>query len=154
MISQGFFVSWLFCLIGWFKPIKLVAWKICGEKLKSFYFLPRCFPVINRIGSCRPISEKKLPRKKSSWLFSLSGEMPLMINTNSKILPNLSCYSPSALTFSVPAFYLFSFMILVGGRFPLSKNTDIFYVMVGKGMTGECPQEIAHNKLPLEDCPH
>ena len=40
-----------------------------------------------------------------------------MMNTNSKILPsqdsNLSCYSPSTLTFSAPAFYLSSFLILV-----------------------------------------
>ena len=84
--------------------------------------------------------------------------MPLMMNTNSKILhsqdSNLSCYSPSKLTFSAPAFYLSSFMILVGGRFPFSKNTDIFYVMVTKGVTGEssplenCPQQTAPGRLP------
>ena len=97
---------------------------------------------------------KKLPRKKSSRLLSPSGEMPLMMNTNSKILPsqdsNLSCYSPSTLT-STPAFYLSSFMILVGGRFPFPKNTDNFYVMVAKVVTGESPtppQKIALNKLP------
>ena len=112
---------------------------------------PRCFPVIDMIGSSRPISEKKLPRKKSSWLLSPSGEMPLMMNTNSKILPsqdsNLSCYSPSMLTFSAPAFYLSSFLILVGWRFPFPKNTDIFYVMVAKGVTGESPP------FPPENCP-
>ena len=96
--------------------------------------------------------------QKSSRLFLPSGEMPLMMNTNSKILhsqdSNLSCYSPSKLTFSVPAFYLSSFMILVGGRFPFSKNTDIFCVMVTKGMTGEspplenCPQQTAPGRLP------
>ena len=120
-----------------------MAWKIHGKKLKPFYFSLRCFPVIDMIGSCRPISEKKLLRKKSSRLLSPSGEMPLMMNTNSKILPsqssNLSCYSPSTLTFSAPAFYLSSFMILVGGRFPFPKNTDIFYVMVAKSVTGESP---------------
>ena len=105
------------------------------------------------IGSSRPISEKKLPRKKLSRLLSPSGEMPLMMSTNSKILPNLSRYSPSTLTFSAHAFCLSSFMILVGGRFPFPKNTDIFYVMVAKGVTGESPQKIARNKLPLEDCP-
>ena len=86
---------------------------------------------------------KIIAMQKSSRLFLPSGEMPLMMNTNSKILhsqdSNLSCYSPSKLTFSVPAFYLSSFMILVGGRFPFSKNTDIFCVMVTKGMTGESP---------------
>ena len=109
------------------------------------------------IGSSRPISEKKLPRKKLSRLLSPSGEMPLMMSTNSKILPskdpNLSRYSPSTLTFSAHVFCLSSFMILVGGRFPFPKNTDIFYVMVAKGVTGESPQKIARNKLPLEDCP-
>ena len=84
--------------------------------------------------------------------------MPLMMNTNSKIHPsqdsNLSCYSPSTLTFSVPAFYLSSFMILVGVRSPFPKNTDIFYVVVAKGMTGEPPLKIALNEVPLEDCPH
>ena len=156
---EGFFVQWLFCLIGWLKPIKLIAWKIWGEKLKSLYFLLRCFPVIDIIGSSHQISAKKLPCKKSSRLLSCSGEMPLMMNTNSKILPsqdsNLSCYSPSTLTFSVPAFYLSSFVTLVGGRFPFPKNTDIFYVMVAKGVTGESPPwKIALKKLPLEDCPH
>ena len=81
-----------------------------------------------------------------------------MLSTNSKILPsqdsNLSCYSPSTLTFSVPAFYLSSFMILVGVRSPFPKNTDIFYVVVAKGMTGEPPLKIALNEVPLEDCPH
>ena len=81
-----------------------------------------------------------------------------MMNTNSKILPsqdsNLSCYSPSTLTFSVPAFYLSSFMILVGGRFPFPKNTDIFYVMVAKGVIGEsppenCPQQTAPGRFKL-----
>ena len=66
-----------------------------------------------------------------------------MLNTNSKILSsqnsNLSCYSPSTLAFCVPAFYLSSFMILLEGRFPFPKNTDIFYVMVAKGVTGESP---------------
>ena len=101
---------------------------------------------------------KIIAMQKSSRLFLPSGEMPLMMNTNSKILhsqdSNLSCYSPSKLTFSVPAFYLSSFMILVGGRFPFSKNTDIFCVMVTKGMTGEspplenCPQQTAPGRLP------
>ena len=101
---------------------------------------------------------KIIAMQKSSQLFLPSGEMPLMMNTNSKILhsqdSNLSCYSPSKLTFSVPAFYLSSFMILVGGRFPFSKNTDIFCVMVTKGMTGEspplenCPQQTAPGRLP------
>ena len=86
-----------------------------------------------------------------------------MINTNSKILPsqdsNLSCYSPSTLTFSVPAIYLSSFVTLVGGRFPFPKNTDIFYVMVAKGVTGEspplenCPQETAPGRLPPLNAP-
>ena len=103
------------------------------------------------IGSSRPISEKKLPRKKLSRLSSPSGEMPLMLNTNSKIPPskdpNLCRYSTSTLTFSAPAFCLSSFMILVGGRFPFPKNTDIFYVMVAKGVTGKSPQ------LPSTNCP-
>ena len=132
--------------------------------MKSLYFSLRCFPVIDIIGSSHQISAKKLPCKKSSRLLSCSGEMPLMMNTNSKILPsqdsNLSCYSPSTLTFSTPAFYLSSFMILVGGRFPFPKNTDIFYVMVAKGVTGEslppppppprenCPQQTAPGRLP------
>ena len=82
-----------------------------------------------------------------------------MMNTNSKILSsedsNLSCYSPSTLAFCVPAFYLSSFMILLEGRFPFPKNTDIFYVMVAKGVTGESPpQKFSLNKLLLEDCPH
>ena len=101
---------------------------------------------------------KKLPQKKWSGLLLPSGEMPLMMKTNSKILPsqdsNLSCYSPSTLTFSVPAFYLSSFMILVGGRFPFPKNTDIFYVMVAKGVIGEsppenCPQQTAPGRFKL-----
>ena len=147
----------LFCPIGRFKSIKLIAWKIRSKKLKLFYFSPRCFPMIDIIGSSRPISEKKLPPKKPSRLLSPSGEMPLMINTNSKIFPshdsNLSCYSPSTLTFSTPAFHLSSFMILVGGRFSFPKNTDIFYVMVAKGVTGEsppenCPQQTAPGRLP------
>ena len=54
----------------------------------SSYFSPPCFPVIDMIGSSRPISEKKLPCKKSSQLLSPSGEMPLMMNANSKILPS------------------------------------------------------------------
>ena len=101
---------------------------------------------------------KIIAMQKSSRLFLPSGEMPLMMNTNSKILhsqdSNLSCYSPSKLTFSVPAFYLSSFMILVGGRFPFSKNTDIFCVMVTKGVTGKspplenCPQQTAPGRLP------
>ena len=101
---------------------------------------------------------KIIAMQKSSQLFLPSGEMPLMMNTNSKILhsqdSNLSCYSPSKLTFSVPAFYLSSFMILVGGRFPFSKNTDIFCVMVTKGVTGKspplenCPQQTAPGRLP------
>ena len=82
--------------------------------------------------------------------------MHLMMNKNRKILPSqdshLSCYSPSTLTFSAPAFY--SFMILVGVRSPFPKNTDIFYVVVAKGMTGEPPLKIALNEVPLEDCPH
>ena len=96
--------------------------------------------------------------QKSSRLFLPNGGMALMMNTNSKILhsqdSNLSCYSPSKLTFSVPAFYLSSFMILVGERFLFSKNTDIFYVMVTKGVTGEspplenCPQQTAPGRLP------
>ena len=82
-----------------------------------------------------------------------------MLNTNSKILSsqnsNLSCYSPSTLAFCVPAFYLSSFMILLEGRFPFPKNTDIFYVMVAKGVTGESPpQKCSLNELLLEDCPH
>ena len=97
---------------------------------------------------------KIIAMQKSSRLFLPSGEMPLMMNTNSKILhsqdSNLSCYSPSKLTFSVPAFYLSSFMILVGGRLPFSKNTDIFYVMVTKGVTGESPPS---GKLPSTNCP-
>ena len=112
--------------------------------------------------SC-PISEKKLPRKISSWLLLPSGEMPLVMNTNSKILPtqdsNLSCYSPSILTFSAPTFCLSSFMILVGGRIPFPKNTYIFYVMVAKGVTEEstlppppspenCSQQTAPGRLP------
>ena len=106
------------------------------------------------IGSSRPISRKKLPHKKSSRLLSPSGEMPSMMNTNSKILPsqdsNLSCYSPSTPTFSAPAFYLSSFMILVGGRFLFPQNTDIFYVMVAKGVTGE---SLPPRKLPSTNCP-
>ena len=83
------------------------------------------------------------------------------MNTNSKILlsqdSNLSCYSPSTPTFSAPAFYLSSFMILVGGRFPFPQNTDIFYVMMAKGMTGaslpppppeHCPQQTSPGRLP------
>ena len=65
-----------------------------------------------------------------------------MMNTNSKILPSqdsISCYSPSTLAFCLPAFYLSSFMILVEETFPFPKNTDIFYVMVAKGVTGESP---------------
>ena len=142
-MSRGFFVRWLFCPIGRFKPIKLIAWKIRGEKLKSSYFSPRCFPVLDMIGSSRPISEKKSPCKKSSRLLSPSGEMPLMMNTNSKILPsqdsNLSCYSPSTLTFSAPAFYLSSFMILVGRRFPFPKNTEL--------PSTNCPWKIAPIKI-------
>ena len=46
-ISQEFFVRWLFCLIVQFKPIKLIAWKIRGEKLKSFYFSLHYFLVID-----------------------------------------------------------------------------------------------------------
>ena len=65
-----------------------MAWKIRSEKLKWFYFSPRCFPVIDMIGSSHPISQKKLLHKKSSRLLSPSGEMALMMNTNSKILPN------------------------------------------------------------------
>ena len=65
-----------------------MVWRIRGEKLKSFYFSPRCFPVIDMIGSSRSISEKRLPRKKSSRLLSPSGEMPLMMNRNCKILPS------------------------------------------------------------------
>ena len=85
------------------------------------------------------------------------------MNTNSKILPtqdsNLSCYSPSILTFSAPTFCLSSFMILVGGRIPFPKNTYIFYVMVTKGVTEEstlppppptnCPWKIAPIKIAL-----
>ena len=149
---------WLFCPTGRFKPIKLITCKIRGEKLKLFYFLPQCFPVIDMIGSSRPISEKKLPRKKLSRLSSPSGEMPLMLNTNSKIPPSkdphLCRYSTSTLTFSAPAFCLSSFMILVGGRFPFPKNTDIFYVMVAKGVIGEsppenCPQQTAPGRFKL-----
>ena len=73
-----------------------------------------------------------------------------MMNTNRKILPsqdsNLSCYSPSILTFSAPAFY--SFMILVGERFPFPKNTNILYLMVAKGMTGT-PRKISPIKIAL-----
>ena len=149
----------LFCPIGQFNPIKLITWKIHSKKLKSFYFSLQCFPVIDMIGSSRPIWEKKLQHKKLPWLLSSSGGMPLMMNTNSKILSsqdsNLSCYSPSTLAFCVPAFYLSSFMILLEGRFPFPKNTDIFYVMVAKGVTGESPpQKFSLNKLLLEDCPH
>ena len=85
------------------------------------------------------------------------------MNTNSKVLPsqdsNLSCYSPSTLTFSAPTFYLSSFMILVGGRFPFSKNTDIFYVMVANSVTGEspppenCPQYTASGRFPPSKLP-
>ena len=151
-------MRWLFCLIGWFKPINLIAWKIWGEKCWNhstfccdvFQWLIWLVQVIQY--------QKKLPCKTSSWLLLPSGEMPLMMNTNSKILPsqdsNLSCYSPSTLTFSVPAFYLSSFMILVGGRFPFPKNTDIFYVMVAKGVIGEsppenCPQQTAPGRFKL-----
>ena len=76
-----------------------------------------------------------------------------MMNKNRKILPSqdshLSCYSPSTLTFSTPAFY--SFMILVRERFPFPKNTDIFCLMVAKGMTGTPPppQKISPIKIAL-----
>ena len=104
----------------------MITWKIHSKKLISFYFSLQCFPVIDMIGSSRPIWEKKLQHKKLPWLLSSSGGMPLMMNTNSKILSsqdsNLSCYSPSTLAFCVPAFYLSSFMILVEGRFPFPKN--------------------------------
>ena len=148
----------LFCSIGQFNPIKLITWKIHSKKLKSFYFSLQCFPVIDMIGSSRPIWEKKLQHKKLPWLLSSSGGMPLMMNTNSKILSsedsNLSCYSPSTLAFCVPAFYLSSFMILVKGRFPFPKNRH-FLCDGGQGRDRRIlPQKFALNKLPLEDCPH
>ena len=137
--------------IGEFKPIKLIIGKICSKNLKSFYFSPRCFSVINVIGSSRTISEKKLPRKKSSRPLLPSGEMPLMMNTNSKILPtqdsNLSCYSPATLTFSAPAFYLSSFMILVGGKFPFPKNR---HFLCDGGQ--RCDMRIPPGKLPSTNC--
>ena len=79
--------------------------------------------------------KKKLPRKKWSSLLSPSGGMLLMMNTNSKILPsqdsNLSCYSPSTLTFSAPAFYLSSFLILVDQT---STNWKIAPIKIAQGV--------------------
>ena len=58
-----------------------------------------------------------------------------MMNTNSKILPsqdsNLSCYSPSTLTFSAPAFYLSSFLILVDQT---STNWKIAPIKIAQGV--------------------
>ena len=85
---------------------------------------------------------KKLPQKKWSGLLLPSGEMPLMMKTNSKILPsqdsNLSCYSPSTLTFSAPAFYLSSFKILTRRISPS-----------GKLPSTNCPKKIAPIKVAL-----
>ena len=81
------------------------------------------------------IRKKKLPCKKWSSLLSPSGGMLLMMNTNSKILPsqdsNLSCYSPSTLTFSAPAFYLSSFLILVDQT---STNWKIAPIKIAQGV--------------------
>ena len=144
-------MRWLFCLIGWFKPINLIAWKIWGEKCWNhstfccdvFQWLIWLVQVIQY--------QKKLPRKTSSWLLLPSGEMPLMMNTNSKILPtqdsNLSCYSPATLTFSAPAFYLSSFMILVGGKFPFPKNR---HFLCDGGQ--RCDMRIPPGKLPSTNC--
>ena len=109
---------------------------------------------------------KKIAVQISLWLLLPSGEMPLVMKTNRKILPsqdsNLSCYSPSILTFSAPTFCLSSFMILMGGRIPFPNNTDIFYVMVAKGMTEEstplppcenCAQQTAPWRLPPSKLP-
>ena len=148
----------LFCVIGQFNPIKLITWKIHSKKLISFYFSLQCFRVIDMIGSSRPIWEKKLQHKKLPWLLSSSGGMPLMMNTNSKILSsqnsNLSCYSTSTLAFCVPAFYLSSFMILVEGRFPFPKNRHFLCDGGQRRDRRIPPQKFALNKLPLEDCPH
>ena len=157
-------ITGIFCamtfLFNW--TIKLIPWEICGKKLKTFYFLLRCFPAINMIGSSHPISEKKLPHKKLPQLLSTGGLIPLMMNKNSKILPIflaiLLPHSPSLhLPFTCPLLWFW------WEEDSLSPRTQTFFLWwwpkvwqvnsppppPGKLPTTNCPLKIAPIKTEL-----